>query len=127
MQPLFETQFDVQAETVVAVDEGVGGILPREFEDVLKFETNAIVLDVASPRHDVHRIDKAVFHEHFAVGQPVDGTWLPGAGAEWKLDSGTSTKTPESGDGIAIDIRGAPPLEARPVVHMDVRRVRDQH
>jgi hypothetical protein len=47
MQAFPEAELEVEAKAVVVVRKSVARRLPRQLEDVLKFDTNAVGLDVA--------------------------------------------------------------------------------
>src|SRR5215470_15379805 len=125
-QSLFETELEVETKAILTVGERIGRSLSRQLEDVLKFDAKAVVLDVAATRHEAQRIDKAVFHEHFAIGQPVERARLPGVRAQRKFDAGTGAETSFPGDGVVGRVRDATPLESRQVVKADMRRVRHE-
>jgi hypothetical protein len=92
----------------------------------LKFDANAIALDVAGTRHEPQRIDKTVFHEYFAIGQAVERGRLPRARVQREFDARAGAKTPLPGDGVAGRVRYATPLESRQVVEVDACRVRHE-
>src|SRR4029453_17859866 len=125
-ESVLETELEVEAKAIAAVCERVRRSLTRQLKDVLKFDANAIALDVAGTRHEPQRIDETVFHEYFAIGQPVECGRLPRARAQREFDARTSAETSLPGDGVAGRVRDATPLESRQVVKVDACRVRHE-
>jgi hypothetical protein len=79
VQCFLEAVFEVETKAVVSVGERVARGFPGQLEDVTEFNANAVVLDVAGAGHEPHGIDEVVFHEEFAVRQPIERARLPRA------------------------------------------------
>src|SRR5262249_58786460 len=101
-------------KAIVGVSERVARRVPRQLEDVIELNPNAVVLDVAGAGHEPHRIDKVVLHEQLAVGQSVERAGLPRLRTQRKLDTRTRAEPPDSGDGVVVRVRRTPLLVPRP-------------
>src|SRR5262249_55320419 len=121
LQSFLEAVLEVETKAVAGVGERVARGIPGQLEDVIKFKPNAVVLDIAGAGYEPHRIDKVVFHEQFAVRQPIERARLPRACTERELHARTRAETPHSGDGVGVRVGRTPPFVTRPVIEMDVR------
>ena len=120
-QSIFEAELEIETDAVVAVCKRVGNGVPRHLKDIIKFDPNAVTLDIATARHEPDGIDKMVLDEEFAVGESVEGAGLPGVRAQRKFNTRSGAKTPLASRRVAVGVRDVSPLESRPVIEVDVR------
>src|SRR5262245_5050227 len=121
MQSFLEAVPELETKAVGGVGERIARGRPGQLEEVIKFNANAVVLNVPGAGPEPHGIDKVVFHEQFDVRHPIERVWLPRACTERELHALARTETPHSGDGVVVRVRRTQPFVTTPVIEMNVR------